>query len=189
MLLLHALPGGLVAVLEVQPLAIGATTENDGVAPLAVRPEDVASQHQPVVHRDRHVPIDPHFIADLADLTVTHGFLLRKSLERWGDRSSHLLGNDRQQTGCAIGTGVQRHIAAEDCRWAIARIVVSERADTSPNLAKRLQADAGLAQDVVGAAHRQREPIALRQHDAGRPDLDVDLVDLSGRELLLLVVG
>src|SRR5262245_60371054 len=84
MLLLHALPGGLVAILEVQPLAIGAATEDDGVAPLAVRPEHVASQHQPVVHRDRHVPIDPHSIANFADLTVTHGFL-RKSRERWCD--------------------------------------------------------------------------------------------------------
>ena len=36
--------------------------------------------------------------------------------------------------------------------------------------------------DVVGAAHGKREPIAFREHDAGRPYLDIDLVDLAGRE-------
>jgi hypothetical protein len=78
---LHALPGGLVAILEVQPLAVGAAAEDDGIATLANRPEDVASQHQPVVHLDRHVPIDLHPIADLGDLTVTHGFLLQRILQ------------------------------------------------------------------------------------------------------------
>ena len=73
----HARPGGLIAVLEVQPLAVGAAAEDDRVTPLPDRPEDVASQLQSVVHRDRHVPVDPHSIADLADLTVTHGLLLR----------------------------------------------------------------------------------------------------------------
>src|SRR5262249_18465818 len=109
-LLLHALPGGLIAVLEVQPLAIGAATEDDGVAPLAVRPEHVAAQHQPVVHRDRHGPIDPRPIANFADLTVTHGFL-RKSRDRWCDpapvsahnRAAHSV---RPPPPCGEGLGV-----------------------------------------------------------------------------------
>ena len=33
------------------------------------------------------------------------------------------------------------------------------------------------------------DPIARRHHDAGRPDLDVQLVHLAGRERLPLVVG
>src|SRR5262249_9800495 len=78
MLFHHALPGSLVTVLEVQPLAIGAAAEDDGIAAFADWSEDVAAQHQAVVHRDRHVPIDLHPIAYLADLTVTHSVLLRK---------------------------------------------------------------------------------------------------------------
>src|SRR5262245_29945904 len=90
----------------------------------------------------------------------------------------------------AVGTGVQRHIAAEDCRRTIARIVVGEGTDASPHLAQRLQARAGLAwKDVVGAAHGERQAVALRQHNAGRPDLDIDLIDLARCELLLLVMG
>ena len=72
LLLLHALPGGLVAVLEVQPLAVRAVAEDHRIAALLERAEDVAAQDEPVVHLDRHVPFDAHAVADLADLTITH---------------------------------------------------------------------------------------------------------------------
>src|SRR5262245_14717974 len=79
-----------------------------------------------------------------------------------------LLRNDRQQHMCrAVGTGVQGHIAAEDCRRTIARIVVGEGTDASPYLSQRLQAGAGLAwKYVVGAAHGECQAVALRQHNA-----------------------
>ena len=77
-LLGHAIPGGLVAVFEMQPLAVGTMAEQHRVTALSDRPEHVAAQHEPVVHRDRHVPIDPHAVADFADLTIAHGVLLRK---------------------------------------------------------------------------------------------------------------
>ena len=32
---------------------------------LTVGPEDVRAQDDPVVHRDRHVPLDRHAVADL----------------------------------------------------------------------------------------------------------------------------
>src|SRR5262245_3965261 len=49
----HAIPGGLVAVLEMQPLAIRAIAENDRIAAVLDGPENVAAQHNAVVHRDR----------------------------------------------------------------------------------------------------------------------------------------
>ena len=89
-----------------------------------------------------------------------------------------------------IGSGVQGYVTAKDGRWTIARIVMGEWADAGPNLAERFHAGSRLARkDIVGAAHRKREPIAFRQHNAGRPYFDVDLVDLVGRELLLLVMS
>ena len=41
---------------------------------------------------------------------------------------------------------------------------------------------------VIPAAHRERDAVASGHHDAGRPDLDVELVHLAGRERLRLVV-
>src|SRR5882672_2786066 len=101
------------------------------------------------------------------------------------------LWNDRQQNiGLTIASGVQRDVAAENRRRPVARIVVGEGTDAGPHLAQRFHAGAGLARKhIVGAAYRQRDPIALRQHDAGRPNFDVDFVDLTGLKLLLFVVG
>ena len=159
------------------------------------RPEHVAAQHKSVVHRDRHVPIDPHAVADFADLTIAHASSPKIRLQHWGIVSSsggfHFFGNNRQQDiGLPVRAGVQRHFAAEHRRRPIARIVVREYRAAGPHFAQRFEAFAGLAREhVIVAAHRQRQPIALRQRDAGRPDFDVDLVDLAGGELLLFVVG
>ena len=68
----HAPPLVGVEVLEVQPLAVGPIGHDHRIFAVGDRPVDVASQHQAVVHRDRHVPIDSHPIADLALLAVVH---------------------------------------------------------------------------------------------------------------------
>ena len=77
LLLLHALPGGLVAVFEVKPLAVRAVAEQNRITAFLDWPEHVAAQHEPVVHLDRHVPIDAHPVADLADFTIAHDFSLQ----------------------------------------------------------------------------------------------------------------
>src|SRR6516164_9615052 len=90
----------------------------------------------------------------------------------------------------AIGAGMQRHIRAEYCRRAITRIIVGKGSDAGPYLSECFHPGARLAgKDIISPAHREREPTALRQHDTGRPQLDFDLVDLPGYELLLLVMG
>ena len=42
---------------------------------------------------------------------------------------------------------------------------------------------------VIAAAYGQCEAVAGRHHDARRPDLDNELVDLPGRERLGVIVG
>ena len=42
---------------------------------------------------------------------------------------------------------------------------------------------------VVAPAHREADPVAGRNHQAGRPDLDIELGDLTSLEGLRLVVG
>src|SRR5262249_14133528 len=84
MLLHHAVPGGLVAVLEVQPLAIGAIAQDHRMAAGLDRAKNVAAQHQPVVCLDRHVPVDPHPRAGLAPLPLAHACCLARFLGMTG---------------------------------------------------------------------------------------------------------
>jgi len=84
---------------------------------------------------------------------------------------------------------VQRDVAAEDRGRAVTRVVVGKRPDAGPYLTERLNAGAWLAGiDIIGAADGERDPVTFRQRDAGRPDLDVDLIDLVRGQLLLFVV-
>src|SRR3954466_8377905 len=88
-----------------------------------------------------------------------------------------------------LRAAVQRHLAAEHGRWSVPRVVVAEGADPAETRPKGSEARAGSPGIlVVAAAHAQRDPVALRDDEAGRPDLDVELVDLSRRERLRLVV-
>src|SRR5581483_9913935 len=105
-------------------------------------------------------------------------------------RMALFLRDDGQQhMRLTAGAGVQRDVASEHGRRPVTRIVMRERPDAGPDLAERLHACARFAWiDVVGATDGQREAIAFRQDNAGRPDLDIDLVDLAGGELLLLVM-
>src|SRR6185295_11878799 len=57
----HDVPGGLVALLEGEALAVGTVAQQRRVLPFAVGPEHVGPQHQPIVHADGHVPVDLHF--------------------------------------------------------------------------------------------------------------------------------
>src|SRR5262245_34188647 len=72
MLVHHALPRGLVAVLEMQPLAVWSVAEDDRVASLLDGPENVSAQHEAVLELDRHVPVDAHAVSDLAHLAIAH---------------------------------------------------------------------------------------------------------------------
>jgi len=45
------------------------------------------------------------------------------------------------------------------------------------------------AERVVFGAHLEDKALAALDHDTGRPDLDLDRNDLSGLQLLQLVVG
>src|SRR5262249_48397433 len=72
LVLAHALPLLAVEVLEVQPLAVGSIGEDHRILALFDRAIDVATQHDAVIHFDRHVPVDPHAVADFADFAVAH---------------------------------------------------------------------------------------------------------------------
>src|SRR5437764_14837074 len=85
---------------------------------------------------------------------------------------------------------MQRGAAAENGRRAVARIVVQERAAAAQLVLEVGQAGTGgLLPFVVAAADAQREAIARRHDDAGRPDLDVERHRLARLERLALVMG
>ena len=73
MLLGHAVPGAGVALLKGQTFGVGAVGQQDRVAPGVVGAVRVGAQHQPVVHRYRHIPVDPHAVAHFADGLVVCG--------------------------------------------------------------------------------------------------------------------
>src|SRR6201999_3977212 len=99
--------------------------------------------------------------------------------------------NDRQQkVGLARRAGVNGHLAAEHIARPISRIIVPEWTNSGPYPAVGIFRTAGLAGvNIVFAADRQRDAISGRYDDAGRPDLDIDLVDLPRLERLHLVMG
>src|SRR5262245_24778624 len=68
----HALPGARVAVLEGEALGVRPVGKDDRVAAGPGRAEHVGAQHDPVVHRDRDVPVDLHPVADFASFGRAH---------------------------------------------------------------------------------------------------------------------
>ena len=68
MLFRHALPGARIAVLEGKPLGVRAVGQDHRVAAFGDRPEHVGAQDEPVVHGDRHVPVDAHAVTGFAAL-------------------------------------------------------------------------------------------------------------------------
>src|SRR5215510_6525036 len=114
-----------------------------------------------------------------------------------GFRSAHpgyygasLLRNDRQQQVVLLAlVEVDGGLAAVDLDRAVARVVVQERAAAGELVLHVGQPPAAAAGvDIVAAAHRERHAITGRHDDAGRPDLDVELIDLAALERLLLAV-
>ena len=85
---------------------------------------------------------------------------------------------------------VQRGATAEDLGRAVARVVVEERAAAAQLVLEVRQPRAArLRVLVVATSHRQRDPVAGRHHEAGRPELDVELDRHAGRQRLDLGRG
>src|SRR5262249_43538379 len=85
---------------------------------------------------------------------------------------------------------MQRSRAAEDRRRPVARIVVQERSAAGEHVLEvRQLAAARAGVDVILAADRKPDAIALWHDDRGRPDLDVELHQLTFLDWLLLVMG
>src|SRR5215468_11786660 len=83
--------------------------------------------------------------------------------------------------------------SAEDRGRPVARIVVQERPATGELVLEIRQLAAARPRiNVVLAANRESDAIALRHHDRGRPDFDVELDHLTLLEWLppiMRVVG
>src|SRR5689334_3530208 len=86
-----------------------------------------------------------------------------------------------EQVGCPAAAAVYGVRSAE-ARWRpIARVVVQEPARTF------LRAGFSGTLEVL-SLQREREPIAYRKRGARRPDLEIDLDDLAGFQLLRFIV-
>src|SRR5215471_2508272 len=85
MLFGHALPRARITVLERKPFGIRAVAQNHRIAALLHGTKYIRSQHQPIVHLDRHVPVDAHAVAHLAAMLV--GLAARRAGTRLLDRS------------------------------------------------------------------------------------------------------
>src|SRR5947199_1353658 len=84
---------------------------------------------------------------------------------------------------------MQRGAAAVDGGWAVARIVVQERTAAAQLVLEVRQPCArAFLPFVVAPSHAERQAIAWRHDDAGRPDLDVEHHRLSGLERLAFIV-
>src|SRR6266849_291264 len=79
--------------------------------------------------------------------------------------------------------------AAENVRRAVARIGMGEWADPLHRIDGVRRRRVGAVVFVVLAAHAQADAVALRHHDRGRPDLDVELDRFAGGERPFLVVA
>src|SRR5262249_57938326 len=85
--------------------------------------------------------------------------------------------------------GVRGFFPAVDLEWAVARIVVQEgpaAGELVLHVGKPSARAAGV--DVIVPADAQPDAVALRHHDTGRDDLDVELIDRARVERLLFIV-
>src|SRR5262245_50726162 len=89
--------------------------------------------------------------------------------------------NDRQQqVGLLVATEMQAGDAVEDIRGPVAGVVVEEwPAARELVLEVRQLAAARTAIDVILATDAQADAVTGRNHDRGRPDLDVELRHLA----------
>lgn len=71
--LAHGLPLGPIQVFKMQPFSVGPHRQNDRVFTLCQGSENIAAQHNSIIHGDGHVPIHAHSVTHLADFAVIHG--------------------------------------------------------------------------------------------------------------------
>ncbi len=64
----HDVPGARIAVLKRKIFRVGPISKNDRIAAVLYGAENIGAQDEAVVHPDRHVPIDPHAVADFRAL-------------------------------------------------------------------------------------------------------------------------
>src|SRR5512139_2087717 len=84
MLFRHALPCAWITVLECEIFGVRTVAENDRKFSVFHRAKNIGAQHETVVHRDRHVPVDPHAVADLGSLLKRRHHALPRQLLRGG---------------------------------------------------------------------------------------------------------
>ena len=108
-----------------------------------------------------------------------HGVLPSSFMSALPAYACGMIGSSRY--GILLGGEVQHVGAAEDVRRPVARIGVRERPDAFHRIQRVGDAGVAAVDFVVLAAHGEAEPIARRHHDAGRPDLDVELDRLARR--------
>ena len=82
MLVRHALPGARIAVLEGETLGIGPVAQDHRIVAVGDRTEHVGAQHEAVIHRDRHIPIDAHAVARFGAMLV--GFVIARACRHAG---------------------------------------------------------------------------------------------------------
>src|SRR5262249_23909672 len=97
--------------------------------------------------------------------------------------------NRKQQIGFAAAAEMKRGAAVEHVGRPIDRIIVHERSAAGHRVLHVGETRRRPGMLVILAADAQSDAIAGRNHDRGRPDLDVELDDLTGFQRLVLVVS
>ena len=88
-----------------------------------------------------------------------------------------------------LRAGMQPHLAAEYFLRPVLRVVMQEPTAAIERMGKVREVERLAGIFVILAADRQREPLTGGDHDAGRPDLDVELIDAAGLERLFLIMA
>ncbi len=101
-----------------------------------------------------------------------------------------MTGNHRQEhVGWPVAPGVNRHLSAENGRRPVPGLGVQERPTPCKFVLHVRQlppAPSGI--DIILAPNGKGNSIARMNDNAGRPDLDVELVDLPRGQGLFLIV-
>ena len=100
------------------------------------------------------------------------------------------LGYHRQHhVGRMLSAAVERHVFAEHRGRPVLGVGVNKTTATSELVFHVGEAAAHAARIfIVLSAHREGDPVALGNHDAGRPNLDVEFIDRTRRQGLFLIV-
>src|ERR1035437_10647167 len=124
-----------------------------------------------------------------ASATAAMRLMIGSSLCRLLEGSLPLRNDRQQEVWRLVGGKVQRVAAGENIGVPVVRVDMQEGADTFHRVRGIGQRRIGSVHFIVLAADSEREPIAGRHHDAGRPDFDVELDRLAALARPFLVVG